>query len=290
MLRVIRISWIVVVVLLYGIASASCLAKPRNVLLLLCHDMNQRIGPYASRFPDDSVAITPAINRLAAQSIVFERAYCQSPIGEASRLSLLSGLYPESTGVIGGSDRIRERCPDAPSLAGYLKSKGYWTASCGKVYPRAVDDGDKLNWDAVVRLPDEELPVAKRAREQFIKQYGQFGDAAVRGRWRKTLAELCTQTRGQRTPGYGPSGLDDNGHADGLNARWAADLIERRAWGSQPFLIAVGIQKPHVPFVVPHRYFDLYDPESLLLSPQSPRAPDSASEFAHLEALPCFRF
>ena len=118
------------------------------------------------------------------------------------------------------------------------------------------------------------------ARKRFIEEHGNFGKPGLRERWRETLAELCTQTRGEETPGYGPSGLQDNGHADGLNAHWAAEWIERRAWGSQPFLIAVGFRKPHVPFVVPQTYFDLYDPESLLLPPRGPRSFDAASKYA----------
>ena len=86
--------------------------------------MNQRIGPYANRFPDDCVAITPAIDRLADRSIVFERAYCQVPMSGPSRLSMLSGLYPESTGVIRIQDKIRERCPGAPVLGWVSEIEG----------------------------------------------------------------------------------------------------------------------------------------------------------------------
>ncbi len=280
MLRSRSIFWNFFAGLLLVSLSGSCWAARRNVLLLTFHALNQRIGPYADRFPEDSVAATPNINRLANRAIVFDRAYCQACLSGPSRLSWLSGLYPETSGVIRETHRIRNRCPDAPSLAGHLKSQGYWTASAGRVYPQSVDDGDKLNWDAVVRHPDEELPVARAARKEFIEQHRNFDEPGSRVLWRKTLAGLCTQTRGERKPGYGPSGLQDSGHADGLNARWAAELIEQRDWGSQPFFIAVGFAKPHVPLVVPKKYFDLYDPESLLLPTRSPRPLDAASKYA----------
>ena len=133
-------------------------------------------------------------------------------------------------------------------------------------------------------------PWRGQARKRFIEQHGSFDEPGVRQRWRKTLAGLCTQTRGEAIPGYGPSGLQDNGHADGLNAHWAAEWIERRAWGSQPFLIAVGFRKPHVPFVVPQTYFDLYDPESLLLPPRGPRSFDAASKYALSKRYRAFGF
>ena len=87
------------------------------------------------------------------------------------------------------------------------------------VYIRMLrHDGDKLNWDAVVRLPDFELPMVKAARKAFIAEHSNFFEPGSRVLWRKTLAKLAPQTSGQVPPGYGPSGLDDRGHADGRNA------------------------------------------------------------------------
>ncbi len=264
------------VVLPLAFPPESSAKAPRNVVLLMCSNLSQRIGPYADLYPDETVALTPALQKLAAESIVFESAYCQQPSRGQSRLSLLSGLYPESLGVTSTESVFADLYHDAPSLARHLKNNGYWTASAGPVYPHAARDGDRLNWDEVARLPDSELPIATAARKQFLETHS-FLEAGSRELWRKTLATLAPQTSGQNPPGHGPSGLSDRGHADGLNARWAAEWINSRAWGDRPFFIAVGFEKPHVPFVVPKDYFDLYDASALRFSAESPRSADKAT-------------
>lgn len=265
------------VILLLACVSGSKAEATRNVLLLLCSDLSQRIGPYTDQYPNESVALTPAMDHLAADSIVFDSAYCQQPAEGQSRLSMLSGLYPECSGITAWEDVSEGGYHNAPSMARHLKENRYWTASAGRVYPNAAHDGDKLNWDAVVRLPDFELPMVKAARKAFIAEHSNFFEPGSRVLWRKTLAKLAPQTSGQVPPGYGPSGLDDRGHADGRNASCAADWINNRAWGDRPFFIAVGFEKPHVPFVVPQRYFELYDPNSLLFAAEVPRTVDEAT-------------
>ena len=275
---------------LLALAPLSAGAQNKHVLVLMCRDLGVRIGPYSQLLKEESVALTPAIDRIAAEGVVFDNAFCQFPDGEPSRRSLLSGLYPESTGALRRGDLMTETHSNAPSLARTLKEAGYWTGSAGRVYPRSIEDGDRVNWDAVVRLPSRELPIVRAARDRFVREHGPFDRPGARVLWRRTIAELAPQTRGQATPGYGPSGLDDLGHSDGRNAEEVIEWIQSRRWGDQPFFIALGFEKPHVPFVAPKQYFDLYDPMSLRWPAPKVRDDDPAATFAISRRYKAFGF
>ncbi len=86
--------------------------------------------------------------------------------------------------------------------------------------------------------------------------------------WRKKYPTLAKQTRGQQ-PGYGSTGLTDEQHKDGKNARQIASWLQNKAHGDKPFFMACGIQKPHVPFLAPDDYFDLYPKKDLIFRSSS---------------------
>ena len=233
-------------------ASLSAGTRP-NVLLILCDNLNTEIGPYSA-----SGASTPAMTQLASTGVCFDHAYCQHSQGGPSRASLLSGLYPEATGAIRDNLHLREVAPDVVPLPQFFKQAGYWTASAGKVFHDSTHDYDTIAWDRVVRFPSDHLPVLVAAHRDFVSDYGPIHERRHR-QWRQVMDRLGPVTYSEEDrPGYGPSGLPDDRHADGKNAREVASWLMEKPFGDGPFFIAYGTHKPHVPFVVPDKYFEIY--------------------------------
>ncbi len=245
------------------ILSAQAPERP-NVLLIVCDDLNSHLTPSGYK-PIE----TPSLDKLATESMTFHRAYCQYPVCGPSRASMLSGLYPESTGVLDNKTDIRESLPNRVSLPQTFKRNGYWTASTGKVFHSPRHQPGAAAWDQQIRFQNEELPIVTAAREQFEKEHGSVELRGNRRKWKALVATLSTQTRGQTPPGFGPSGLRDDQHKDGKNARQVVQWIQNQTFGTKPFFIACGIQKPHVPFLAPQKYFDQY-PTHLLPKDETP--------------------
>ncbi len=232
--------------------SQLCAQDRPNVLFIVCDDLNTHVS--TSDYPYIS---TPAFDELAENGMTFKRAYCQYPVCGPSRASFLSGLYPESTGVINNTADIRNERPGTVTMPQAFREQGYWTAATGKIFHNAnVDPGDAV-WDEKAFFSNDEMPLEKQAKIEFEAAYGSVGDRDNRKRWKEFLLGYAPQTMNQ-SPGWGPSGLTDDQHRDGKNALQALDWIQKRTFGDKPFFIAVGIHKPHVPFLAPDKYFDQY--------------------------------
>lgn len=233
-----------------------------NVLFIVCDDLTTRVS--TSGFPDIS---TPAFDQLAAAGMTFKRAYCQYPVCGPSRASFLHGLYPQATGVLNNKIDIRDSRPNTTSMPQSFQEKGYWTGSVGKIYHQLVVDPGEAVWDEFLRFENDELPLVTAARKEFEAKHGPIGNKGKNRRlWKKHIGSLATQTRGQKRCGYGPSGLRDEQHNDGKNVRQVASWLDNQSYGDKPFFIACGIHKPHVPFIAPDAYFDMYPKENLRFS------------------------
>ena len=205
-------------------AEAGPSPKPsRNVVLILVDDLNTRVGAWGAPVK------TPAIDRLAARGVRFDRAYAQVAMCSPSRVSMLTGWRPERTGVWQNEDPPRPA--GAVPLQELFAAHGAVTVSVGKIYHSPAD----FRWD--VR---EENPEVAEER-----------DASAAGEGSASLWVTA--------PG---SDLDQ---PDGRRARRAAELVGRHA--GRPFFLALGIVRPHVRWVAPARYFGLYPPESILPVP-----------------------
>ncbi len=236
--------------------------KP-NVLLIVCDDLNTHVS--TSGYPHIS---TPAFDELAAAGMTFRRAYCQYPVCGPSRASFLHGLYPQSTGVLDNKSDIRNIRPGTVSMPQRFKESGYWTGAVGKIFHNVkVDPGD-VAWDQILRFENDEMPMVTPVREKFEAEQGPITDGKSRKKWRAFYPTIATQTKGQ-DPGYGPSGLKDQQHKDGKNARQVSQWLTQRSHGTKPFFMACGIQKPHVPFLAPNKYFDMYPKADLQFTPGS---------------------
>jgi iduronate 2-sulfatase len=248
-------------VFLFAASLSHAEAKRPNVLFIVCDDLNTHVS--TSGYPHIQ---TPVWDKLAAVGTTFRRAYCQYSVCGPSRASFLSGLYPESTGVIDNTSDIRETRPGTVTMPQAFKAQGYWTAATGKIFHNQQADHGDIAWDEQKWFSNEEMPIEAKARKEFEAKHGPITDRKNRKAWKEFLPTVAPQTRGQK-PGYGPSGLTDAQHADGKNAIQASAWLENKSHGDKPFFIAVGIHKPHVPFLAPDAYFDLYPKEKLQFEP-----------------------
>jgi arylsulfatase A-like enzyme len=227
--------------------------KRPNILFIVCDDLNTHVTPSGY----DAVK-TPVLSTLAQEGMVFNRAFCQYPVCGPSRASFLHGLYPESTGVLDNKADIRKSRPNTVSMPQYFKQNGYWTASVGKVFHSPSHEHGDNAWDIFQRFENDELPVVAKARKEFEAKHGSVEESKNVRKWKQFKKQVAAKLDAQTPPGHGPSGLTDEQHKDGKNARQVVQWLKDKSYGDKPFFITLGIQKPHVPFLAPDKYFDMY--------------------------------
>jgi arylsulfatase A-like enzyme len=235
-----------------------------NVLFIISDDLNTRIGPYM-----DIETHTPNLNRLAMAGLQFSRAYCQYPLCGPSRASIMSGLYPETNGVKGnqhvrGSYRgSNPALADHPTLAGFFREQGYFTARVSKIFHMGVPGGiergeagddDPDSWDYAYNVmgPETLSPGPLELLSPGNLHYG------------SNFARMIL-----------PNGTEAT-QTDYLATNQAIALLESRAAAVAqgatnkvkikpvaPFFMAVGLVRPHVPFIAPKRCFTPYPTEEM---------------------------
>lgn len=251
-------------ILLFGPA---CAAEKPNVLLLLVDDLKPALGCYG-----DSVVKSPAIDKLAASGLRFEQAYCNQAVCAPSRFNFMLGSRSTSTGLYGLGMNLRERLPDAVTLPQYFRKHGYKAQSLGKIYHIGHgNEGDPGSWsvphfkDKVVEYVLEESTHGEVTREEAY-----FGNIKT-GKPNKQLP---------RGAAWEAPEVEDEAYADG---RVAAETIRRlraAAEADEPFFIAAGFARPHLPFTAPKKYWDLYDPADFELADVRD-FPDGSPKVAH---------
>jgi len=234
-----------------GAAAAEGAEASRNVLLIISDDLNRHLGCYGN-----TIVQTPNIDRLAARGVRFEHAYCQYPVCNPSRASFLTGLRPDATRVFDGGTHFRTNLAQAVTLPQLFKQHGYFTARVGKVFHYNVphDIGtsgldDPRSWNEVVNPSGRD-----------VQDYGNF--RLVPKGAQVTIADLANWF----TSGYASGGADEE-QTDGKVAQESIRLLEKNR--GRPFFLAVGFFRPHVPFVAPKRYYDMYPVEGIRL-PECP--------------------
>jgi uncharacterized sulfatase len=221
-------------------AARSGAASRMNVLLIAVDDLNTRISPYF-----DPLVKTPNLDRLSSTGVRFERAYCNYPVCNASRTSLLSGKRPETTRVLGNSTPPRTYLGNLVMLPEYFRAQGYFTARVGKIAHGLFEDA--VRWDISESRAGVPLGAAALTDEDQRKGggAGKAGKAARGGGGGVGLEWRATDNPDEREP-------------DGATARRIVQLIEQHKGKPQPFFLGCGFHKPHLPFVAPRKYFDLY--------------------------------
>lgn len=242
-----------------------------NVLLIMVDDLKPTLGSFG-----DATAISPNIDRIAARGTRFERAYANQAVCAPSRINLMTGRRSTSTGIYDFGMDLRNHIPNAVTLPQLFKYAGYHTASIGKVFH--VGHGsrdDAASWsvpavhDHVIEYVLPESTGGKPTREEAL-----FNEVPVEG---NVWAYARTLSRGSA---WESPDVPDDAYADGRTANRAAELLRALKSSPSPFFLAVGFARPHLPFSVPQRYWDMHDPAKLPM-PEFERMPEGAPAFAN---------
>ncbi|PPL04201.1 Arylsulfatase A [Parapedobacter indicus] len=239
-----------------------------NVLFIMVDDLRPQLGCYG-----DTLVKTPNIDQLAGRGTVFNRAYCQMALCNPSRASLLTGLRPEETGVFNLTTHFREQVPDAVTLPQLFKNNGWFSQGLYKIFhlipsdPRAFGNmDDPISWSAPLWLPTRSVygPKGEAVRQQKLAEMEAKGEQMDYGNIPRGFATEAPE-------------MADSLLADGQTAEQAvkalAELKDKR------FFLAVGFYKPHLPFIAPKKYWDMYRTEDIIL-PENRYAPMGAPKFA----------
>ncbi|MFD2967549.1 sulfatase [Sphingobacterium bambusae] len=242
------------------------ISKPRqlNVLFILVDDLRPALGVYGDQF-----AKSPQIDEFAQQAYVFERAYANQAVCVASRYNLLLGSRSTSTGLYDFGRAFRDFYPKATTLPEHFKENGYYTAAIGKVFHVGHNTyNDTQSWsvphahDLVIEYADKSTKGQTREEALFANKSWTDANAL-----RKGIPWECLD-------------VPDETYADGRVAQLAAERLSELKGQDQPFFLAVGFARPHLPFSVPQKYWDLYDPKELPM-PTSQVNPEGSLPYAN---------
>ena len=217
-------------------------AKKPNVLFIAVDDLRPELGCYGN-----PVIKTPNFDRLAKRGMVFTRAYCQQAVCSPSRASIMTGKRPDATRVWDLETHFRVALPNVKTIGQYFKENGYFSQGMGKIYHGGFDD--EATWSTPWMTPKAPTYAKDPTPADVVKE-----DAKGKG---KGVA-------------FEAGDVADDFYTDGKTSRLAAQTIAELHKKGQPFFLAVGLSKPHLPFVSPKKYWDLYDPAKI---------PDTASPF-----------
>jgi arylsulfatase A-like enzyme len=267
----VRLIAVGVVLACVGLASAQPALPKYNVLFLISDDLRAELGSYGG------LAKTPNLDALASKGVRFERAYCQYPLCNPSRASMLTGHYPITTGVIGNRDDWKTAHPDWVSLPGLFKKNGIPTLRTGKIFhgidwlddPNAWTEGGtfkpvtadaqavaksrdqrggegEIDPEAIKRTSPATRPASAASADHNSREYLLAGSAPVTG-------QTAQQARSDHW------GAFDDGPNGGIvgSTKQAVDYLNR--YKDRQFFLAVGYSKPHSPLDTSLRFFQQYD-------------------------------
>jgi arylsulfatase A-like enzyme len=238
-------------------------AKKRgfNVLFIAVDDLRPQLGCYG-----DSAVRSPHLDKLASEGTVFNRAYCQQAVCSPSRTSLMTGLRPDTTRIYDLDTHFRKTIPDVVTLPQQFMAHGYHAQGMGKIYHGGLDDAQ--SWS----VPHERPRAATFHEPDNVALMKELTKQAKENGW--DGKHWRGHPRG--APWEAPD-VADNVLADGKVADLAIKTLS--AIKDKPFFLAVGFMKPHLPFVAPEKYWDLYEKDELSLA-DNPFAPKDCPHLA----------
>lgn len=239
--------------------TTSCYSQKKpNILFIAIDDLRPELGCYGS-----NIAITPNLDKLATEGLLFNNAYCQQAICGPSRASVLTGIRPETSGVYHNYIKFRDANPNVVTLPQQFKNNGYETVYCGKIFHHGdLDDG--LSWSRQPAIDSMLLKNIKRPggfvleennkdrKEQRAKMIAKYGEVAKYG--------LAMGTA------YENADVADNEYLDGYNTELAIATMKEMATNNKPFFLGLGFNKPHLNWTSPKKYWDLYNPNTIKLA------------------------
>ncbi|WP_367388012.1 sulfatase [Lewinella sp. LCG006] len=241
----------------------------KNILFIAVDDLKPLLSVYGH-----NEMHTPNFDRLAAMGATFTNAHVQYAVCGPSRASIMTGTFPDETKVWDLHTDFRESAPSLISMPEYLIHQGYETTAIGKIYHKgsSAEGHDGKSWSIPHQLP-ENYPVAygepafsyyqnpeTKARMTALTEEGQAKGLKGNGKLRNYVFEHLK-------PSTESADVPDAAYQDGLYTLAAIDMLEKLKAGDKPFFLGVGYQKPHLPFVAPQRYWDMYDRSKIDLSP-----------------------
>ena len=270
---------IVSCVLTLGLAHAA--DKP-NVLFIAVDDLRPELGCYGRGYIK-----SPNIDTLARAGMVFNRAYCQQAVCSPSRSSLMTGTRPDTTKVWDLIEHFRKALPEVVTLGQHFKNHGYFVQGMGKIYHGNLDDPQ--TWSVPWQVPKAVKYALPENAALDARQYeGEpDGDAPAKAKKKNKKNQAATPDGppssglNVRGPAFESADVPDDTYQDGKVAELAVATLREVSNKAEPFFLAVGFIKPHLPFVSPKRYWDLYDPATIQLAPNKFR-PKGAPEYAIL--------
>lgn len=237
--------------LLALVATGVCGSDQPNVLLIIVDDLRPVLGCYG-----DSLAITPNIDALAHDATVFTRAYAQQALCGPSRTSFLTSRRPDTTRLYDVHSYWRKHAGNFTSLPQYFKENGYHTASAGKIFHPGIvsnhSDDQPYSWSETPYHPPTQ------AHKQDPVCLGPDGSLHT---------NIYCPVQVEEQPGGSLPDIETTRYSVSWLKKWAGGTAVRREAPAQPFFLAVGYHKPHIPLKFPKQFLDLYPISSVPLAP-----------------------
>lgn len=248
--------------------------KRLNILFVSIDDLRPSLGAY-----DDAFAVTPELDQFASEGITFRNTFCQAAVCAPSRASLMTGLRPDSTRVWHLGDKFREINPGSVTMPQYFHNFGYHTVNIGKIYHNYMPDS--VSWD------EPDLRPSRYAKPEWAGRDGEtyYISEEVQKRQvikRDSLLKLrpVRYADGWNTgPAWEMADVHDTLYYDGAQNELAKKTLTRLSKLDKPFYLALGYFRPHLPFAVPKKYWDLYN-RNELPEAQNPNIPEGSPVYS----------
>ena len=218
----------------------------KNVLFVIIDDLRVQGGVFGQEKMH-----TPNIDKLGQEGLVFKRAYCQVPVCGASRASFLTGLYPNRQRFTNYRSSHDQDAPEVSSLPMWFKTNGFTTISLGKVYHHKNDDIDAWSEKPYRANSDNKYDYNSKENKAMLSKENQKGLA------------------------FDKANVSDGAYKDGKMTEKAIETLQELSKSKKPFFLAIGYQKPHLPFNAPAAYWDLYKKKEINLA-DNPFPPNGA--------------
>ena len=253
-------------------------SKP-NILFIAVDDLKPELGAYGNK-----LVKTPNIDRLAKMSTVFLNNYCQQAVCGPTRASLMTGMRPDYTKIWDLKTQMRDMNPNIITLPQYLITQGYNTVGTGKIYhpSSSIKKIDPVSW-SMPYLEPQESDYANNLGKPANGQYQQPENKALFAVKKERVQrdnddEEPTTIKGPSSENFD---VPDNAYDDGVIALLAKNKLIELSKNSKPYFMAVGFRKPHLPFVAPKKYWDLYNRADMPLATFTEHAKDAPEVAYH---------
>lgn len=264
-----KYNWLLFLIIFSLTGAIKAQAQQKNILFIAIDDLKPLLNSYGHEQMH-----TPNFDRLSKMGISFHNAHVQQAVCGPSRASIMTGMYPDRTKVWDLHTDFRESAPDLMSMPEYLITQGYETTGIGKIYhkPSSSPGHDGKSWSIPHVLP-----------KKYDAKYGEPAFSFYQDETTKEkMAELQKEAKAKGItkpgkirsyvfkklkPSTESADVPDEAYQDGLYTQAALKRLKQLKKGEKPFFLAVGYQKPHLPFVAPKKYWDLYERAAIDLAP-----------------------